>query len=116
ENFGESSEQALLVQVSERLKAWVRECGAGVARYGDTCFAFIHVCADVSGLENDARQLLALLEEPFVIAQQDLHMEVGIGIAVYPNDGLDFHWLCQCAEAAMRRAVQAKRERYEFYR
>lgn len=116
ENLGEKSEQELLVRVAQRMKTWGREHDAGVARYGDACFAFIQVCSDVSELENDARQLLALLEEPIVLERQELHMDVGIGIAVYPNDGQDFHSLCQGAEAAMRRAVQAKRERYEFYR
>ena len=116
ENLGENSEQELLVLIARRLKAWGSERGANVARYGDACFALIHVCAGVDDLESDARQLLALLEEPIVIDQQELHMDVGIGIAVYPNDGQDFHWLCQCAESAMRRAVEARHGRYEFYR
>ena len=115
ENLGEKAEQALLLQVSTRLKEWAAT-GDNLARIGDHSFAVVVVRDKAAELSVAARQILALLDEPFLFEQQELHLDAGIGITIFPNDSEDFVELAQGAEAAMRRALAGKRERYEFYR
>jgi PAS domain S-box-containing protein/diguanylate cyclase (GGDEF)-like protein len=115
QNLSEKTEHALLRQIAERMKSWATR-GEGIARFAESSFAVVLVRPTPEDLSTVARQLLALLGEPFVINQQELHMDIGIGIAMCPNDGDDFDLLCQNAEIAMRRAVRSEMERYEFYK
>lgn len=115
ENLGEKAEQALLGQIAGRLKEWAR-MGDNLARLGDSRFAALALRESPAELSMAARQMLALFDEPFLFEQQELHMDAGIGITIFPNDGDDFELLCQGAEAAMHRSVAGQMERYEFYR
>lgn len=114
ESLGTKIEQALLLQITGRLKDWA---GAddSVARFGDSSFAVVTVRREPKELSVVARQILALLDQPFLCEQQEFHLEAGVGITIFPNDGEDFDSLAQCAESAMRRALATKTERYEFY-
>lgn len=115
QSLGAKAEQSLLLQTTARLKEWAK-VEDSVGRFGDDSFAVVAARPDARDLSTVARQILALLDQPFVFEQQDLHMEAGIGITIFPNDGDDFDALSQGAEAAMRRALVNKMERYEFYR
>lgn len=114
ESLGEVAERALLIQIAGRLKEWAG--GDTLARFGDYSFVVLATRHEPVELATAARQLLALMDEPFLFEQQELHLDAGVGITVFPNDSEDFNQLSQGAEAAMRRALAGKRERYEFYR
>jgi PAS domain S-box-containing protein/diguanylate cyclase (GGDEF)-like protein len=115
ESLGIGAEQASLVQITTRLKEWA---GAddSVARFGDDTFAIVAVRQEPKELSLVARQILAILDQPFLFEQQDLHLEAAIGIAIFPNDGDDYETLSRGAETAMRRALASAEERYEFYK
>ena len=57
--------------------------------------------------EADARKLLAALRLPFEVAGMALEVGGSVGIAVYPEDGLDSHELLRSADVAMYRAKQS---------
>ena len=115
ESLGVEAEQAMLVQIAERLGQW-GQGEASVARVGERAFAIVAVRNSATELSTLARQVLAVMSMPFRHAQQELHLDPCIGIAVFPNDGDDYDSVVQGAEAAMRRAQSSKAERYEFYR
>jgi PAS domain S-box-containing protein/diguanylate cyclase (GGDEF)-like protein len=116
ESFGADAESDLFIQASRRLRDWAEEKQDDVGRFADDAFAVILQRHEENELSAAARQLLALMRQPYVHAQQELHPEAGIGIAVYPNDGDGFDALAQGAEAATRRALSSNMERCEFYR
>lgn len=62
-----------------------------------------------------ATRLLATLEQPVVLGGQELFVGTSIGIAVYPNDGLDADSLLRNADAAMYFAKGRGRNGYQFY-
>jgi PAS domain S-box-containing protein/diguanylate cyclase (GGDEF)-like protein len=115
ESLGVEAEQAMLVQIAERLGQW-GQGEASVARVGERAFAIVAVRNAATELSTLARQVLAVMSMPFPHGQQELHLDPCIGIAVFPNDGDDYDSIAQGAEAAMRRAQSSKAERYEFYR
>lgn len=115
ESLGAKAEHALLLQMTNRLSTWAGNEDS-VARFGDDMFGVVAVRPDTKDLATVARQLVALFNQPLNFEQQELHLEAHIGIATFPNDGDDFDTLSQAAEAAMRRALASKTERYEFYR
>jgi PAS domain S-box-containing protein/diguanylate cyclase (GGDEF)-like protein len=114
ERLGVNAEQDLLVQVSGRLGEWGQGAGS-VARLGENSFAIVAVRQGSEELSTLARQVLAVMSASFVYEQQDLHLDPCIGIAVFPTDGDDYDTIAQGAEAAMRRALSSKAERYAFY-
>ena len=113
ESLGIAAEQASLMQITTRLKEWAGGDDS-IARFGDDTFAVVTVRQEPKELSLVARQILAILDQPFLFEQQDLHVEAAIGIAIFPNDGDDYDTLSRGAETAMRRALVSAAERYEF--
>jgi PAS domain S-box-containing protein len=114
-SLGLDAEQAVLLQIAERLARW-GQGDASVARAGERTFAIVAVRDSVNELSALARQVLAVMNLPFQHQQEDLHIDPCIGIAVFPNDGDDYDSIARGAEAAMQRALVSKTERFEFYR
>ncbi|MDB5907368.1 MAG: hypothetical protein JWP34_1482 [Massilia sp.] len=115
ESLGIEAEQAMLVQIAERLGQWGHG-EACVGRVGERSFAIVAARKAATDLSVLARQVLAAMGAPFRHEQQEVHLDPCIGIALFPNDGDDFDSVAQSAEAALRRAQSSKAERYEFYR
>lgn len=59
--------------------------------------------------------LLEVVSQSFKINDQELQLSASIGIALYPNDGIDSQELMKNAEMAMYRAKQNGRANYQFY-
>jgi len=62
-----------------------------------------------------ADKILHAMSQPFTIEQHQLVATPSIGIAVYPDDGVDFQGLAKSADAAMYCAKQEGRNRYRFF-
>lgn len=114
ESLGSKAERALLLQIANRLREWEGETDR-VARFSESSFAILSIKSDPRDLGESARQIMALLDQPFMFENQELHLEACIGIAVFPNDSQEFDALSQSADAAMRRAHADNAARYEFY-
>ena len=115
ESLGVAAEQALLLMMAERLKAW-KQPGDTLARVDDITFAVIAARGAAGELTVLARDIVALLDAPFQVERHELHVEAGVGIAVTPTDGRDFDLLMQAAQTAARRALEGLPQRYTFYR
>jgi diguanylate cyclase (GGDEF)-like protein/PAS domain S-box-containing protein len=115
ESLGVEAEQAMLVQVAGRLGQWAQGADT-VARIGERTFAIAALRDSVDGLAALARQVLAVMREPFAHDGHKLHLDPSLGIALMPNDGDDFDSIAHAADAAVRRARAGNAERYEFYR
>jgi diguanylate cyclase (GGDEF)-like protein len=98
----------LLRQLGPRLE---RAAGRGgvVARLGGDEFAVLPATrvGDTETLERLATEIVACIQESFLI--DDLALEVGasIGIARFPQDGRDANTLLRCADVAMYTAKEA---------
>jgi len=62
-----------------------------------------------------AQKLLDTFKKPFDIDGNELSISVSIGIALYPNDGLDFDTLYKNADTAMYRAKKEGRNSFYFF-
>ncbi|WP_026280773.1 bifunctional diguanylate cyclase/phosphodiesterase [Thioalkalivibrio sp. ALE30] len=106
----------LLQILGERLKT--RFEARTIARIGgDEFVVIIEDAADHRELEARARQLLALIAEPFAVGGwSDLQVGASIGIALYPDDATEAGELITQADAAMYEAKDAGRNTFRFYR
>ena len=113
--FGHSVGDQLLVQASERIVSEVRTRDT-VARLGGDEFVIA-----LPNVRNDnivtatAERLLATLAESFTIGGIDHYLSGSIGIVLFPDDGDSVELLLKNADAAMYRAKDAGRNRFEFF-
>ena len=112
---GHSVGDVVLVQAAERIVSEVRESDT-VARLGGD--EFVVVLPHVTGatrVRTMASRLLARLTESFSVLGNDHFVGASIGIVMFPDDGESVETLLKNADAAMYRAKDAGRARFEFF-
>ena len=113
--FGHSIGDGVLSQASERIVSEVRERDT-VARLGGD--EFVVVLPNVRNnniVRATAERLLDKLSEAFTVSGTDHYLSASIGIAMFPDDGATVETLLKNADAAMYRAKDAGRGRFEFF-
>lgn len=96
----------LLQQVAARLRGKLRDIDT-LARMGGDEFAILLPAVNDKHAAMAARMLLQALRAPFQVADQSLDISASIGIALYPDHGVDANILTQRADVAMYAAKNA---------
>lgn len=116
DSLGHDVGDALLRHVAGRMVSCVRAIDT-VARMGGDEFAIL--LTDIRQPEDMvqvSRKILKAIEEPFEIAENELHVGTSIGMALFPGDGESYESLFRNADIAMFRAKSQGGSRYAFYR
>lgn len=112
--YGHSVGDRLLLAVSERLSAAIRKSDA-VARFGGDEFAILLPdLLDATPAIVLAHKLIESIARPFMVAEQELHVGVSIGIALYPTDGDTPDELLRKADEAMYLAKKGGGGKFQF--
>jgi diguanylate cyclase (GGDEF)-like protein/PAS domain S-box-containing protein len=114
DTLGHHIGDALLLEVSKRLTASVRESDV-VARLGGDEFVVVLTGANAVAAERVAAKVLRALSQPCQIDGHRLHTTSSIGIAVFPGDGETVDILMRNADAAMYHAKSAGRNNVQFF-
>lgn len=114
DTLGHAIGDELLVKVSKRLKALLRQVDT-LSRQGGDEFVVILPGVSVDDAAHMAKRLLQSIEQPIKLEENELIITASIGIALYPNDGKDSDTLFKCADAAMYLAKQNGRNNYRFF-
>ena len=116
DTLGHSIGDGLLRAVADRLRHSVRTTDTVSRQGGDEFVVLLPQIADIHDAEMIARKLLRSLREPYAVENHDLHFTVSIGIAIYPDDGMDVDTLLRHADFAMYQAKDGGRDNFQFYR
>ena len=115
DSLGHSVGDILLKTAAERVRRCIRE-GDTVARFGGDEFTLLIPKIDkVEDAAKIADKIIRTLKQPFVINEQELVVTTSIGVAMYPNDGLDPETLVRNSDSAMYRAKDQGRDRFQLY-
>jgi diguanylate cyclase (GGDEF)-like protein/PAS domain S-box-containing protein len=114
DTFGHTFGDTLLTEFAQRLKLMLREEDI-VSRFGGDEFILLLPDNDARGAARTAERLLAFVNHPYHIEQNWLNLTASIGIAIYPDDGLDLESLFKHADTAMYRVKQGGRHGYRFF-
>jgi diguanylate cyclase (GGDEF)-like protein/PAS domain S-box-containing protein len=114
DSLGHHVGDELLCAIAERLKASVRESDT-VARLGGDEFVLVLpgiAEADITPLID---KLLGNLSAPIMLGDRPFRPTCSIGVANHPHDGEDADMLLSNADAAMYRAKELGRNRFQFF-
>tara|TARA_R110000744_G_scaffold121309_2_gene225886 strand:- start:3188 stop:5305 length:2118 start_codon:yes stop_codon:yes gene_type:complete len=115
DNYGHNVGDELLIAVSVRMKAALRE-GDSLARIGGD--EFVAVLADLSSVEDCEpvlERLLLAASEPITIGSVVLNVSASIGVTFYPQDNVDADQLMRHADQAMYIAKQSGKNRFHLF-
>jgi len=108
DTLGHHTGDVLLQQVAERLRRYLRAVDT-VSRLGGDEFAiFLPDLGSLDTAQDTAHRLLKALAEPFHLEGISLSVQASVGIAGFPEHGLDTETLLQRADNAMYEAKRLK--------
>lgn len=115
DSLGHGVGDQLLQLVAERLKSCMRAVDT-VARMGGDEFVLVLVDqADERVVSSEVRRITETFGKPYVVGDQELFVTGSIGVAFYPQDGIELGPLLKNAESAMYRAKESGRSTLKFY-
>ncbi len=127
DTLGHDAGDLLLQGVAERLQRCLRtsdfiarpekgETGATISRPGGDEFTILLTrIVDATDVMQAARRILETLAAPFRIHGREIGIGASLGVALFPNDGVDAETLLKNADAAMNHAKNEGRNGYRFY-
>jgi diguanylate cyclase (GGDEF)-like protein len=114
DTLGHDAGDILLITISERLRGLLRT-GDTVCRMGGDEFVILLHPAERHDAQTVAVRALETVAHPVAVYEQQVYVGASIGIACYPDDGLDAVALLRCADTAMYQAKESGRNTFQFY-
>jgi len=105
----------LLQSVAERLVGCARHSDTISRQGGDEFVVLLPFIEQREDAALCAQKLIDALKLPHHIAGHDIHVNVSIGIGIYPDDGLDADTLMKNADTAMFCAKENRSNKFKFF-
>jgi diguanylate cyclase (GGDEF)-like protein/PAS domain S-box-containing protein len=115
DSFGHTMGDLLLQKIAVRLKACLRENDTLSRMGGDEFTVILEDFANRNDVEQTAARIIAALDNPFLLDNQELFVSASIGISFFPEDGDDATVLMKHADAAMYKAKNDGRKQLQFF-
>ena len=109
--IGDQVLQQVAIRLEEELRAVDTVCRQG----GDEFIIVLNDIGEVNDAAIVSEKLKQALARPMPIGGMELDLTASIGIAIYPNDGVDCETLIKNADAAMYFAKQSGRNNFQFF-
>lgn len=115
DSLGHAMGDKLLKEAAQRLRGCVREVDT-VARLGGDEFVIILTgMNEPEHIDGIAKNILAVLAQPFRLDNELAYISASIGIALYPGDARDAVTLIKSADQAMYNAKEKGRNCYSYF-
>ena len=115
DSLGHYMGDRLLEAVASRLRGCIRGSDTVARLGGDEFVIAISGVSQLKDPEPIAEKVLHTLSKPFQIEGKDLQIAASLGVAIFPDNGVNPEPLLQHADAAMYAAKKNGRGRYCFY-
>jgi two-component system, chemotaxis family, CheB/CheR fusion protein len=116
DSYGHLIGNEILIAAAERFKKRLRQQDTLARLSGDEFAVLLENTEHLSTIETVAKQLLAILAEPFTTdSVEKLYVSTSIGISIFPKDATEAGDLIQKADTAMHRAKDSGRNYFCCY-
>lgn len=115
DSLGHLFGDAVLVDVSAKLKKLFDPANLIGRVGGDEFIVLIHKAESVTHIENLANQICNIFHNIYLGENAPFEMSGSIGISIYPTDGNDFDSLYEKADTALYHAKYKGKDRYCIY-
>lgn len=115
DSLGHDMGDLLLKQVASRLTSSMRNEDTVARQGGDEFIVLLPCLSDPQSAGQLAGRLIEELNQPFEINGKQMHIGASIGIAIYPEDGVDVDTLMKNSDIAMYHAKESGRNVYQFF-
>jgi diguanylate cyclase (GGDEF)-like protein/PAS domain S-box-containing protein len=115
DTLGHDAGDFALREFSKRVSICLRASDTLARMGGDEFFVLIEELEDGAYASTVAQKILHEASQPFFIHGQECHLSASIGIAIYPDDGVDACSLLKNADIAMYRAKADGKNTFHFY-
>ncbi len=115
DNFGHQMGDALLVEISDRLRRCARECDTVARLGGDEFTLIVEQLKAPSDAAMIAQKVLAAMQVPVCLDGQNIQVTCSIGIALYPDDATTLDGLLKASDSAMYEAKRVGKNNLQFY-
>jgi diguanylate cyclase (GGDEF)-like protein len=106
----------LLKSIAQRLVACVRHSDTVSRQGGDEFLVLLSEVGRAKDAAVSADKVLAAVNTPHRIDNDDMHVTVSVGIGVYPEDGTDAETLLKSADTALFHAKAKGRNNHQFFK
>ena len=115
DSLGHEIGDLLLKAVADRLKFCIRNEDTVARQGGDEFIVVLNSIAESLDAAKVAQKILDSLMQSFHIHNNELHINGSIGIAVFPEDGVNAETLLKNSDVAMYHAKKNGRNNYQFF-
>jgi diguanylate cyclase (GGDEF)-like protein/PAS domain S-box-containing protein len=112
---GHGSGDQLLQIIARRMRAAVAAQDLVARISGDEFVVVASLLSDMQAIEDLAARLHTAVNAPVVLEGEPIAVTASLGIAVYPNDGIDVKTLLKHADIALYQAKEAGRDCHRFF-
>lgn len=113
--YGHETGDIVLKKVSRQLVACVRESDTVARMGGDEFVILLPIVDDIVDVQMVAGKIVQAVSQPIKVAKTSLHITCSIGIAIYPQHGLDEKLLVINADMAMYQAKKGGKNQAKFF-
>jgi diguanylate cyclase (GGDEF)-like protein/PAS domain S-box-containing protein len=115
DSLGHDIGDQLLQSVGNRLRGRLRKSDTVARMGGDEFMLLLPEINQKEDAEVIAKKIVDSFQRVFVLGNHELKITTSIGIAVYPESGLDFDTLKKNADIAMYKAKEQGRNNFQTY-
>lgn len=115
DTLGHNIGDKLLIEAANRLSHVTRASDTVGRLGGDEFIILLNDLPSINEARLIAEKLLEQFRSPLTIENRELLLTTSIGIALFPNDGMDPLRILQNADTAMYRAKEIGRNTYSFF-
>jgi diguanylate cyclase (GGDEF)-like protein/PAS domain S-box-containing protein len=105
----------LLQTMGQRLKACTRDYDTVARVGGDEFVLLLSSRGSTDPLAQQLERIRSLVSEPWTREQREFEVTASVGVALYPNDGVDPQTLLKHADSALYRAKDSGRNNVQFF-
>lgn len=115
DTLGHNVGDEILRLVSERLWALIGDRGLLAKAGGDEYFILVNRIKEKSEIKSFAKEIIEDFKKPYLIKNYELYITTSIGIAIYPEAGIDTEAMIKNSDLALYKAKEIGRNNCYIY-